>query len=174
MTSSWNLTPEGFIHIPITEEMTQKAQAKASEMGELRNSIRRGKGNLCGFLGEEAVLAAFPGAESANTFQHDIQFEDVTFEVKSKDRTRPPEINYEASIANFNATQKADFYVFVSLLRDKATNTYTDAYVIGIMAKDEYKKKATFLRVGDIDPSNGWVVSADCYNVPHSELHRFS
>ena len=168
-----NITTDGFIEIEITSEMTARAKEKADEMGELRNSIRRGQGNLAGFLGEEVVLAAWGGSESHNTFQHDITFEDVTFEVKTKDRTVAPRIDYEASVANFNTRQTADFYVFVSLYRVKETGDYTRGYVIGVIEKEAYKKQATFLRVGDVDPSNGWKVSADCYNLPYKELARF-
>jgi len=167
------ITEDGFIEIDITPEMTARAKAKADDLGELRNSIRRGKGNLAGFLGEEVVLAAWGGSISHNTYQHDIEFEGTTFEVKTKDRTVPPSIRYEASVANYNPNQRADFYVFVSLLRRKPDNAYVKGYVLGIISKDDYFRQATFLRVGDIDPSNGWVVSADCYNLPYSALTRF-
>ncbi len=163
----------GFIRVEITEDMIERAQAKADEMGQIRNSIRKGKGNLVGFLGEEIVLAAFPDSETANTYEHDIRMGDLTLEVKSKDRTVDPRLDYEASVANFNARQKADYYVFTSVFRDKPSGRYTHGHVIGLMKKDEYKAMATFLRVGDVDPSNGWVVSADCYNVPYSRLTRF-
>jgi hypothetical protein len=168
-----NITSDGFIEIEITPEMTARAQEKAQEMGELRNSIRRGQGNLAGFLGEEVVLAAWSGSESHNTFQHDITFEDVTFEVKTKDRTVEPRADYEASVANFNTRQQADFYVFVSLFRPKGTQEYQRGYVIGVIEKEAYKQQANFLRVGDTDPSNGWRVSADCYNLPYEKLVSF-
>lgn len=167
------ITSEGFIEVQITDEMTQRATAKAQEMGELRNSIRRGRGNLAGFLGEEIVLDAFGGSVSNNTFQHDIEFDGTTFEVKTKDRTVMPSLSYEASVANYNPNQRADFYVFTSLLRNKADNRYVKGYVLGIISKADYFQRANFLRVGDIDPSNGWVVSADCYNVSYATLTRF-
>lgn len=165
------ITDEGFIEVPITPEMLERAKAKAADLGELRNSIRKGQGNLAGFLGEEVVLAAWGGSASQNTYQHDVDFEGVTFEVKTKDRTVRPRASYEASVANFNAKQRANFYVFVSLLR--VGSDYTTGYVIGIYDKEDYLKYSTFLKKGDVDPSNGWVVSADCYNLPYSYLHNF-
>jgi len=170
---SFTVTREGFIQVDITPEMRERAEAKAAEMGELRNSIRNGAGNVAGFLGEEVVLAAFEGATSANTYQHDIVWENVTLEVKTKDRTVAPRLGYEASVANYNTTQKADVYVFVSLYRPKDTQDYTTGWVMGIIEKEKYKERATFLNVGDIDPSNGWKVKAACYNLPYDDLARF-
>lgn len=164
---------DGMIEIEITEDMVNRASEKANEMGELKNSIRKGKGNLAGFLGEEVFIRAFPGAVSSNTYDYDIAYEELKFEIKTKDRTVEPRLTYEASVANYNTRQKADFYVFVSLLREKDTQDYKKGYVIGLIEKDQYKKQANYLKAGDIDPSNGWKVSADCYNLPYSSLTRF-
>lgn len=166
-----NITADGFIEVDITPDMLERAEFKANQMGVLRNSIRQGKGNLAGFLGEEIVLSAWGGSLSHNTYQHDVEFEGTTFEVKTKDRTVRPRIDYEASVANFNARQQADFYVFTSLLR--VGLDYTTGYIIGIYSKADYITYSTFLKKGDVDPSNGWVVSADCYNLRYSDLHRF-
>jgi len=163
----------GFIRVEITPEMHETARVKALDLGVLRNSIRKGKGNLVGFLGEEIVLKAFGDAESANTYQHDIRMMGTTFEVKSKDRTVDPRIDFDASVANYNTSQRADYYVFCSIFRNKITDAYTHGHVIGMIPKQEYKTRARFYRKGDIDPSNNWVVSADCYNVPYGELTRF-
>lgn len=179
-----NITGEGFLQIDITPAMRARAAAKAQEMGQLRNSIRKGEGNIAGFLGEELVLAGFGCASSRNTYQHDLVVGNSTFEVKTKDRTVRPQILYEASVANYNATQQADFYVFTSLYRDESVDTksatylpgdeYITGYVAGVIDKDDYKREAIFLRVGEVDPTNGWKVSADCYNLPYSRLMRFS
>lgn len=166
------ITPEGFFRVQITADMLATAQAKSAEMGTLKNSIRKGKGNLAGFLGEEIVLVAFPGSISNNSYNHDIDFDGVRLEVKTKDRTVSPSLDYDVSIANFNTRQDADFYVFVSLFRDKKTNQYTHGFVCGMIDKATYRSKSTFYRKGDIDPSNGWVVSADCHNLPISDLAR--
>lgn len=167
------ITRDGFIEIEITDDMVARARAKDAEMGTLKNSIRNGQGNLCGFLGEEVVLAAWAGSESNNSYNHDLNYEEVTFEVKTKDRTVPPRLSYECSIAHFNDRQTADIYVFVSLYRIKETGDYVRGYVLGCMTKDDYKRQATYLKVGDIDPSNGWKVSANCFNVGIEKLSRF-
>ena len=38
--------------------------------------------------------------------------------------------------------------------------------------KEDYFKKATFMKKGEIDPSNNWKVSTDCYNLPINKLNN--
>ena len=58
-------------HIEISEDDIAKATMKATQMGELRNSITKGEGNLHGFLGE-IITANELKAEEENTFDYDI------------------------------------------------------------------------------------------------------
>lgn len=169
----FTVTDEGFLELPITAEMLARAKAKADEMGPLRNSIRNGGGNFAGFLGEELILTAWAEARSHNTFQHDVTWESVRFEIKAKDRTVPPALDFEASVADFNTKQQADFYGFTSIYRPRGTSNYLRGTICGIISKADYFKKATYLSVGEVDPSNGWVVKAACYNLPYSALSRF-
>ena len=55
------------IEIEITPEMVDKARIKAEELGTIRNSITKGKGNLVGFLGEVVANCAL-GGEWVNTY----------------------------------------------------------------------------------------------------------
>lgn len=168
--SDVTLTKFGALCVPITQEMYDWAAPRADDIGRLRNSIRQGSGNICGMLGEAALLKGLPGTQSLNTFQHDVQYDEITLEVKSKDRTVVPDMTFEASVANYNPNQKADCYVFTSLLRDKSTGRYTHCYLMGMIDKHRYFKDATFLRKGDIVDTNNFVVRANCYNLPYSQL----
>ena len=159
------------IDINITPEMLAEATEMANSMGELNNSIRKGTGNLAGFLGEICFLKCFPYATRDNSYDHDIKVVDKLFEIKTKDRTVVPKPYFECSIANYNTKQKADYYAFVSLLR--VGQLYTNGYILGFIKKDEYFKKARFLKKGDIDPSNKWTVNADCYNLEIGALRAF-
>ena len=40
------------------------------------------------------------------------------------------------------------------------------------MDKIDYLKRATFLKKGEVDPSNNWKVRTDCYNLPINELNN--
>lgn len=166
------LTEHGFIEVEIDFTMRVYAQHEADQMGELRNSIRGGQGNYAGFLGEQVVLAAFPKAEKCNTYEYDLKMMGKTFEVKTKDRTVPPIADYEASVANHNPNQNAEFYIFVSLLREG--DDYTKGYICGYTPTATYFRDATFLTEGEVDPSNGWTVLTDCYNLPYKKLRGFT
>ena len=168
------VTPEGWLCDPITDEMYEWAQPRADDIGHLRNSIRGGTGNRAGMLGEAAVLKAIPGTESLNTYQHDVQYEEIKLEVKTKDRTVVPDDTYEASIANYNPNQRADCYVFTSLLRDKSTDRYTHCYVMGMIDKKAYFEDSRYLTKGQIDGSNNFRVRANCHNLLYTKLVNFS
>jgi hypothetical protein len=156
------------VEIIITPDMIREAKELAEQLGTLRNSIRKGEGNLAGFLGEVCFLKHYVDAHRDNDYNHDIVIHNKRVEVKTKDRTVTPKPYYECSIANYNTKQLTDYYYFVSLLREGTQ--YTKAYLLGYKTKDEYFKNAKFLKKGSIDPSNNFTVRADCWNLPISEL----
>ena len=151
-------------HIEISEDDIAKATMKATQMGELRNSITKGEGNLHGFLGE-IITANELKAKEENTFDYDIRLNDILIDVKTKRVNTEPRSFYECSVAALNTKQKCDFYVFTRILKSMEAG-----WILGYLSKKEYFDKAVFLKKGDVDPSNGWTVSTDCYNLPISEL----
>lgn len=151
-------------HIKISKSFIDKAKSKSNQMGQLRNSITKGAGNIHGFLGE-IITAQELKAEENNTYDYDIKLNGLTIDVKTKRVNTPPKNFYECSIAALNTKQKCDFYVFTRILK-----TMESGWILGYLSKEDYFKKATFLKKGMIDPSNGWTVSTDCYNLPISEL----
>ena len=158
------------IEIFITDEMLDRAKKKAIEMGKINNSICSGEGNLAGFVGEQAANEVINGKIN-NTYDYDITDQIDFWDVKTKRCTTRPRPNYECSVAAFNTKQKCSKYVFVRLLHEG--NTYIKAYILGWMTKEDYYKKAKFLKKGDFDPDNNFVVRADCYNVKISDLNSF-
>ena len=79
------------IEIKITQQMIDYASDQAQEMGEINNSIRHGKGNLVGFLGE-LVAQKVLGGMLDNTYDHDLLMDDF--------RTMPPITDYGNLIDN--------------------------------------------------------------------------
>jgi hypothetical protein len=155
-----------FIEIEITPEMLLTAQQKSKEMGVLRNSIMKGQGNLAGFLGEEIVLS-YLGCPSNNSFDYDLIKNHVKIDVKTKQTTVTPLPHYEASVAAYNPNQRCDLYIFTRVLKG-----FSKGWICGWLTKEEYFGKAQYLRKGQIDPSNGFRVRANCHNVAYQDLKR--
>jgi hypothetical protein len=154
------------IEVDITDDMLIKAREKSVEMGKLHNSILRGKGNMSGFIGEQIALQILDGKWD-NTFDYDLVVNDKKVDVKTKQTSVKPLPHYECSIAKLNTKQKCDAYAFVRILND-----FSKGWYLGVLTKEDYYDKATFLRKGDVDPSNNYTVKADCYNVRIDELAK--
>ena len=159
------------IEVKITEDMKKRAWAKSREMGVIKNSIMKGDGNIAGFLGEEVANVVIGGTIN-NTYDYDLVAKDGTkYDVKTKRCTSPPKPYYDCSVANFNTKQKCDRYVFVRI--EYKNRRWGRAWVLGWLTHDDYFKKARKLTKGQKDPSNGFIVRADCHNVAISELNKF-
>jgi len=158
------------IEISITQEMIDRATKKSIEMGSIRNSITNGMGNMAGFIGEQAANEVIKGIIN-NTYDYDILQENVVWDVKTKRCTSRPKPHYECSIAALNTHQKCTKYAFVRV--EIRNDVWQKAYVLGWLDKDEYYKKSKFLKKGDFDPDNNFIVKSDCYNVKISELNPF-
>ena len=152
------------IQVEITDEMLLAAREKATEMGELKNSILKGQGRLAGFVGEQVVMKIL-GGKWENTYDYDINVNNVRIEVKTKQTTVQPLPHYECSVAAFNIKQNCDAYAFVRVLKD-----FSVGWFLGVMKKDEFFQKAKRLKKGEVDPSNNFTVRADCYNLRIDEL----
>jgi len=158
------------IEVTITEEMKKKAWAKGREMGVIKNSIEKGGGNIAGFLGEEIANMVIKG-EINNTYEYDIVYNNITYDVKTKRCTSPPRPFYDCSIADYNTKQACNRYVFVRI--ENINGRWGRAWVLGWIPKGEYFEKARKLTKGDVDGSNGFVVKADCHNLQIKELNSF-
>lgn len=162
------------IEVQITDEMKKQAWAKARALGKLNNSITRGGGNIAGMLGE-LVANSIIGGEITNTYEYDIVYntksKQLTYDVKTKRCTSEPKPHYECSIAAYNTKQQCDRYAFVRI--ENINGKWGRAWLLGWLPKEDYFEKAVKLNRGDRDPSNGFLVKADCYNVAIQDLKQF-
>ena len=176
----YEIMENGSIRVPITQEMIAIAIADADRIGVLKRSRRGWKATFIGTLGELASLAYMGGATRTNTYDHDLIWNGVRFEVKTKDRTwYPNEYRDAASVAAYNTRQVADLYAFVSLMRDEYftgdfTQSFTDAFLMGVYPQKDYKANAVRWYEGDIDPINGWKCDMDCYNMRYIKLNLWA
>ena len=151
--------------IPIKQYHIKKAKKLAEELGKLNNSITGGEGNLAGFVGE-VVIAEIIEAEHNNTYDSDLTwFDNITIDVKTKRTTVAPKDYYECSIAAYNTKQKCDLYAFCRVNANLDT-----LWFLGMIPKETYFKKARFLKKGQVDGDNNFVVKADCYNMEIKDI----
>lgn len=144
------------------------ARKKADELGVLKNSIRKGKGNITAFIGEILVAREF-GAVFVNNYDYDLEKNGKKIEVKTKSCTSKPRPYYNCSVADYNTSQDCDFYVFVRVLEDNSRG-----WILGGMSKDEFYEKAFFRRKGEIDEDAcpRFPFKADCYNIKIRDLKQ--
>lgn len=153
------------IEVAVSAAMLVEARDKAAEMGRLHNSIIRGAGNIAGFIGE-AIAQQVLGGKLSNTYDYDLVLPDgKTIDVKTKQTSVKPLVTYECSIAALNTTQECDFYAFV-----RVKNDFTVGWYLGVYDNKQYMEDAVFMKKGTVDPSNGYTVKSDCYNLKISEL----
>jgi hypothetical protein len=153
------------IEVVISPTMLVEARDKAAAMGKLRNSIINGAGNIAGFIGE-AIAQQVLGGSLANTYDYDLVLDDGrTVDVKTKQTSVKPLETYDCSIANLNTTQRCDLYCFV-----RVKNDFSVGWYLGVYPKEQYMLDSVFMKRGTIDPSNGYVVKSDCYNLKINQL----
>lgn len=152
------------IEIRVAEDTITKARERAVRMGELRNSIRHGEGNLVGFIGE-IVVNEYISGELVNTYDYDLTKNETKFDVKTKETSVKPKPHYECSIPDFNPNQNCDFYIFA-----RVHKSLDRCWILGYKSKEAYFAESRFLKKGDIDGDNGFVVKADCHNLEISRL----
>ena len=152
-----------------TDAQVIKAQMMSDEMGILKNSITKGKGNVIGFLGEIVLSDHFKWPQ-ANTYDYDlITAEGKTVDVKSKQCRSIPQPHYECSISSYNTKQQCDYYAFTRIKSD-----YSVLWFAGLMPKELYFTQATKKHKGEVDPSNGFTFKSDCFNLPLSALQEYN
>lgn len=155
------------IEIDITDEIISLAEEKSLQMGELKNSITKGKGNIIGFIGEYLYHQKY-GGEIKNTYDYDIITKDnYKVDVKTKKTSVKPLDTYYASVAALNIHQKCHFYYFVRVDIDNKKG-----YLLGGYNKKKFFEDAIFNKKGEEDPTSdfGWTFKEDCYNLEINKL----
>jgi hypothetical protein len=158
------------IIVKVTPQILKKAKNKAKELGKLKNSITYGEGNIAGFVGE-LIVSEYLKGDNNSTFDYDIKKGKIKYEVKTKRCTSPPKPEYDCSVAKTSLHQECDRYVFTRVLVDQGKPI--EVYILGWITKKEFIAKARALVRGQIDPSNNFLVKADCYNVRINQLRGF-
>ena len=104
----------------INSKMRDTASEQSKEMGVLKHSIAKGKGNMYGFLGEalfKKYASPFYKVETHNTYDYDFVLDDkIRVDVKTKSTSTTPKGQYDCSVAAYNTKQKCDAYIFCRVM----------------------------------------------------------
>ena len=138
------------------------------------NSHRKQAANEVGVIGE-VVVENYLRSNNVNIIHDDLTTHDYrlrnnkTIDIKTKDRTVIPMDYYECSVPLYNHShQRPNFYIFVSLLRNKnktGLERFIKAYIVGAATFADVEEKSTKWKAGQTDPSNGTTFWTDCLNL---------
>lgn len=145
-----------------------------------RGSHRGDAANEVGCLGEVVVMRVLSerfGLRSQPVFvtTHDLLLPTGwTIEVKTKDRTVAPRPDFDCSVPDYVADhQHADFYVFVSLQRDKdmvsRLRRFHTAHIVGVGSPHLVAQCGRLMDAGVTD-TNGTTFWTACRNIAIADL----
>lgn len=178
---------EDFVRMDVSEAVHKIAYRFAYTDSKNYNKFTLRKdngGRFVGFIGELMTIK-FLKQNGINydwknrdpksvSYNYDVNVNDLRLEIKTKDRRFDPKLFYDCSVAAYQR-QMCDFYIFTTLTRDNTLEyPYPRITMLGYLPKTDYMDMARFMKKGDIDPSNGWPVSMDCYNVAIKDLEPIS
>jgi len=160
--------------VKVTNEMIRRAEEKSQWHGDINNSIRKGEGNVVGYLGEEMALKFLSDVVEDNNYDYDmVRFPEspymYTIDVKTKQRTVPPKDYYTVHVTTASLHQRVDTYVFAQV--NKVKGGY-EGWILGWMDKDEYLIKAKKVGEGDLDDYNK-PETADAYKMEIKDINHF-
>lgn len=179
MRTKESIQPKQIIEVPLTDKQIDEIKVAARKLGQLKNSYRKGDGNLCGLIGELAVAQVLGVARVGNEdgkYDYDIiapdgktKIEVKTKEFKGTDRIPHP---WNCSLAQWSRKQQCDYYVFcIWRPKDKVVQ------ILGVISKPDFMKRARSRKTGDQpdkDFGSTYSIKFPCLEVRPSELQRFT
>ncbi len=171
-----------YAEVLLTDEIRQEAFARAQSLPIFEGSHRKLEANVVGCIGE-VVFERFLEKHGVTYVDHrestsrDYEVNgQLSLEVKTKDRTVRPRIDYDNSVPAYNHEhQRPDYYYFVSLLRDSAglgsdVRRFTHAFILGGIDLETLDREGARWETGQVDPSNGTRFWTACINVSMEKL----
>ena len=162
------------VEVKIDRDTRLRAAEEARKMGVLNGSLRGGRGNIYGMLGETLAHAYLGGERvGAQRSTCDIVLPDGrTIDVKTGSGKSKPLPHYAARVYGSEAQRenigsKCDGYFFVRCHENKHL-----LWLLGWLPADEFVQKATFHPQGSVNPVDGRLCRSDEYVVPVSELRH--
>lgn len=172
----------GVLTVALTDDDYGLAEELMAARPVYRGSHRGEAANEVGCLGEAVVLRTLADVYRLRVnpvfdTTHDLSLYGSTVEVKTKDRTVAPRPEFDCSVPDYVADhQHADFYVFVSLQREKTATTglkrFHTAHLVGVGSPYLLARRGRLMRAGTTD-TNGTTFWTSCRNVAIRDLVPF-
>lgn len=156
------------IKIKISSKNLDLARKRAENFSSKGAKKIQTGSELHGMIGEQLFLDNY-GGELIDSFNYDVNHPRLgKIDIKTKKCNSEPKENYYCTVAAYQIDKdECQFYVFY-----RVESNINYAWFLGIISKDEFKKKAVFLKKGDKD--GNFTVKADCYNIKISDLKQIS
>jgi hypothetical protein len=126
------------IKLQITESQINRAK-KLYSFNAIKNSIKKGEGNLIGAIGEIVVADYYKEQGKNVVYSGDLNFDllinESKIEVKTMEHNAPPRPEYECNLSFFNTGQLCDYYVFVDV-----NSNHSTAHIKGYISKKRFQK----------------------------------
>ncbi|MBY5949114.1 hypothetical protein [Photobacterium rosenbergii] len=166
----------------ISEAVYQEAEARSANQPVFAYSHREDEANGVGCLGE--IIAEYWMRENHIPFKPDLGEtthdyvigNNLKVDVKTKDRTVRPRIDYDNSAPFYNHShQKPDYFFFISLERQKGDDKkdirrFHTAHIVGAISYDELDEVGVLFLENDVDWRNKTKFWTDCLNVEMWQL----
>jgi hypothetical protein len=174
-------------HTYLTPEILAFALTRAKSLPVFKGSHRKLQANIVGSIGEvvfeqflERNLVPFEDCRDSTKHDYLVGAQRLTLDLKTKDRTVKPRIDYDNSVPLYNHEhQRPRYYFFVSLLRSPGADEediqrFTSAFLLGGIDIKTLDRDGTKWEAGQTDPSNGTTFWTACINVSMRQLFSCS
>lgn len=145
-----------------------------------KHAFRGPRGFQAGRIGELVVMDYLSHHdipfEKVYSTRHDIVVNGKKWEIKTKERSVPPRVEFDCTIPDYNSEhQDADVYCFVSLLSKNRQSSdvtrFEGAWILGAISSEYFRQICTTHTPNDPPDINGWVPTVTCHNVHANALH---
>ena len=163
------------IKLKFNQSMIDEALNKSKQIGILKDSFRKGKGQQHGLLAEFAVKEYFKDLikPTENFYNNDLTIAGRKVEVKSKLHKFKLRDDFEWSLAESSKHQKPDYYFFVSVYCNKDNlRDIKHIYLAGFISYKDFWDRAVFYKKGT-KHANDFISPVDHYNIFQHELKQF-
>jgi hypothetical protein len=171
------------IEISLDESIFEQAEYRLALMPVYKASYRKNGANQTGVIGEiitERWLSANGIFYSADkTTQYDLRLlNNETIDVKTKERSTIPRLNFDCSVALYNHEhQRPNYYFFVSLRRNNKANRqdlrrFTHAYLVGAANQTQLLSYGRIIPANSVDQDNGMKNWTSMINISLDKLTK--